>query len=148
MPDLHRRFRFRQPLCESCGGTCFYENTVEENDAYVAALGTWLSEKNQQKIDEMTENERRSIEETKRVKASMEERKRELYGATGTRNPIPNLRKMTGKLRKHRCAWDSDTPEGHLYRCSHAEIGGTFFSVIRNRTSSWMPQGRTFRAKT
>ena len=29
-----------------------------------------------------------------------------------------------------------------MYRCSLAEMGGaTFFSVIRSRTSSWMPKG-------
>ena len=63
----------------------------------------------------MEENERRNAEEVRRVKATMVNKEVETYGSTGSRNPMPHLRKQTAKLRKHRCLWDSDSQEGHTY---------------------------------
>ena len=45
--------------CESCGGTCFYENTREENEAYMAAWDAWMSEKSRKVSDEVEEEDPR-----------------------------------------------------------------------------------------
>ena len=75
-PSCNGQFMSGSVICESCGGTCFYENMVEENDAYVAALGVWMSEKNQRKIDEMGDEERRGHEEVKQAKSLLLEKKK------------------------------------------------------------------------
>ena len=89
--------------------------------------GRMVEGESQQKIDEMEENERRNAEEMRRIKATVVDKKVDIYGTTGSRNPMPHLRKQTAKLRKHRCLWDSESQEGHMYRCSLAEMGGGDF---------------------
>ena len=128
-------------FCESCGGPCFYASTVEENDAFVVALSAWLQKNKQPKPDESQEEERRRTEEKRQLKASEGEIKMRLYGSHGAHNPMPNLRKLTAKLRKHRCAWEMNTPESDEYRRYSAEHGGTHFSVMRHRTKGWEPEG-------
>ena len=56
-------------FCESCGGTFFYESTVEESGAYVAALSEYLKKKNEREIREPTAEEIQKKEERKRLSA-------------------------------------------------------------------------------
>ena len=45
-------------IYESCGGTCFYENTTEEKEAYMEAWEAWNRKKAQKEIDEIEEKEK------------------------------------------------------------------------------------------
>ena len=54
---------------------------------------------------------------------------------------MPMLRKLTAKMRKHRYAWEADSPESEEYRKSHAANGGMYFSIMRGRTQAWVPRG-------
>ena len=116
-------------FCESCGGTFFYEMTVEENEAYMKAVSEWLNKKRERRVREPTEEARQKEEEWKRKLLSLmvHDSRTSLYGAHAVRNPMPQLRKLTSKLRRQRYAWDLDTTESHQMRINHASIGSTFF---------------------
>ena len=54
-PSCEGLFISGSVICESCGGTCFYENTREENEAYMAAWDAWMSEKSRKLSEETAE---------------------------------------------------------------------------------------------
>ena len=93
------------------------------------------------RVREPTEQERQKIEENKRLNAAFHTKSKDLYVSHAARNEMPTLRKLTSRLRRHRYAWEQDTPESHDMRIYHASIGGTFFCVMRHRTNSWVPEG-------
>ena len=113
-------------FCESCGGTFFYETTVEENEAYVAALSEYLKKKKEREVLEPTADAIQMEKERRRLSAVLHDSSLSLYGTHGSRNPMPALRKLTAKLRKHRFLWDQDTAESHQMRVEHASSGARF----------------------
>ena len=80
-------------------------------------------------------------EELAKVKKRQYETKTGLYCSSCSKGPVTMLRKITAKVRKHRCTWEADSCEGEQYRLTHAELGGTYFSTMRARTTPWVPRG-------
>ena len=129
-------------ICESCGGTCFYEYTKEDNESYMAAWDAWASRKEEKEADESEQEEDPLVEEeVQQAKKQLLDKKIECYGLTCTKGPVTLLRKSTAKVRKHRCAWEERPREGEEYRAAQAANGVTFFSTIRARTDPWTPRG-------
>ena len=129
-------------ICESCGGTCFYENTTEEKEAYMEAWEAWNRKKAQKEIDEIEEQERLMKEEVAKAKRDYRDERNGFYGNSSTKSPLTVLRKMTAKVLKHRRAWADMSAAGAEYRLKHAGIGGTGFSAVRDRTSPWVTDGQ------
>ena len=88
-------------VCESCGGTCFYENTIEEIEAYMAAWDAWNKKQTQKETDDADGDDPVMRAEMAKIRKINRETRTGFYGSTSTKSPVTLLRKMTAKVRKH-----------------------------------------------
>ena len=106
------------------------------------AWDAWNRKKTQKEMDDIEEQELLLQEEIARVKKDNRDERNGLYGSTSTKSPLTVLRKRTAKVLRHRRAWEDISAAGATYRVKHSGNGGTGFSVVRERTSPWLPNGQ------